>query len=347
MQPLTPLYRPGEQFEISAQGLAEWQQSDSFERVTDFYYDYPQNALQSHIARALLHHLIVMHRPKLALEIGTYHAGTAEVMARALHEVGEGHLETIDPFGGERCPPLIAALPPELQQRITFSPVNSGAHFDRALAQGKRYDLVLVDGNHEFEFARFDLECTARLIRPGGLIVVDNIEQPGPRLAAKLFMESHPEWQDVAGVIGQIDAVGPLDMPPPSFYFTKFYLLRAPDHYPVKSAPISFGPITSDSAAVDGIEIDLAAETQGNLHIQVYSRTFGPREPEELEGRRCFVVEVQGSQGSRIRIPLDHPLRSSLCSADFTHRIEIVLAFVGDSALALRAPPTPYPACHI
>jgi hypothetical protein len=73
-------------------------------------------------SRAFLHHLIVMRRPERVLEIGTYDAGTAEVTARALWEVGHGHLETIDPFGGERCPPIIDSYPPELQGRISFFP---------------------------------------------------------------------------------------------------------------------------------------------------------------------------------------------------------------------------------
>ena len=162
IKPLTPLYGSREQFEISAAGLDAWRQSELFARVVSFYKDYPLRSLQSNEARALLHHLIVMRRPERALELGTYHAGTAEVMARALWEAGHGHLETVDPFGGERCPPIIAALPPQLRERITFLSVNSGFHFDRAIGNGVLYDMVLIDGNHEFEFALFDLLCAAR-----------------------------------------------------------------------------------------------------------------------------------------------------------------------------------------
>lgn len=84
---------------ISAAGLDEWQRSVSFKRTTIFYLSYPARSLLSHASRAVLHHLIVMKRPRLALEIGTYQAGTSEVMARAMWEAGQGHLETIDPYG--------------------------------------------------------------------------------------------------------------------------------------------------------------------------------------------------------------------------------------------------------
>ena len=217
IKPLTPLYGSCEQFEISAAGLDAWRQSETFARVLTFYTDYPARSLQSNEARALLHHLIVMRRPERVLELGTYHAGTAEVMARALWEMAHGHLETIDPFGSERCPPIIAALPHELRERISFLPVNSGFHFDRAIGNGVLYDLVLIDGNHELEFALFDLMCAARIIRPNGIIVLDNVDQPGPRYATKLFLEHHPEWRDIADVVRRTDPAAPLAAPQPSF----------------------------------------------------------------------------------------------------------------------------------
>src|SRR5262245_54877206 len=201
MHALTAFYRPDERFDISGPGLSAWRQSEAFQRVFAAYRNYPAASLQSDEARALLHHLIVMRRPEFALEIGTYMAGTAEVLARALWETGMGHLDTIDPFGAERCPPLIAALPEELQKHITFQPVTSASHFDRAIGRGVGYDFVLIDGSHELEFVMFDLMCTARLMRPRGLVVLDNIEQPGPRFATRLFLEGNPEWRDVSGVI--------------------------------------------------------------------------------------------------------------------------------------------------
>ena len=269
--PLAPLYQPNERFEISAAGLDDWQRSESFKRTTVFYLSYPARSLLSHASRAVLHHLIVMRRPRLALEIGTYQAGTSEVMARALWEAGQGHLETIDPYGAERCPPIIAALPTELQQRISFSPVTSALHFDQAMSRGALYDLVFIDGNHEFEFARFDLECAARLMRPGGIIVLDNVSQSGPRLATKLFLESNPDWRDIADVVRWINPDDPMASPIPSVGRTDFYLIEAPPHHAVGDVPRSFGNVACDRAEVDGIDLDLAAPARGTLHLQVYA----------------------------------------------------------------------------
>jgi predicted O-methyltransferase YrrM len=348
IKPLVPLYGSREQFDISAAGLATWRRSEAFERVFAFYRNYPARSLQSDEARAFLHHLIVMRRPERALELGTYEAGTAEVMARALWETAHGHLETIDPFGGERCPPIIAAFPPQLRERITFRPVNSGFHFDRAMGNGVLYDLVLIDGNHELEFALFDLMCAARLIRPGGLIVLDNVDQPGPRFATKLFLENHPEWRDIADVVLRTDPAKPLAAPQPSFPDTKFYLLEAPSYYPLRNIPHSFGSIETDHAKVDGIELELAAPARGVLHVQVYVRTFSAVQPEELECLQSVTLNLsQLPEDPHIRLPLDTPLHSTMPGGkDVIRRVEILLAFTGEQILALRSPPLPYPARH-
>src|SRR4030095_9218863 len=116
------------------------------------------------------------------------------VGARCAREAGRANVHTTDPSATERCPPLIAAFPPELRDRISFFPQSSAMYFDEAIARSRTYDLVLIDGSHELEFAGFDLDCTARLMRPGGIVVLDNIEQVGPRFATKLFLERHPDW---------------------------------------------------------------------------------------------------------------------------------------------------------
>jgi cephalosporin hydroxylase len=347
MRPLAPLYRPGERFAISAAGLEAWHRSECFKRVLEFYTFYPSRSLYNHAGRALLHHLIMMQRPERVLEIGTMYAGTTEVLARGVLEAGRGHVDTIDPYGTERCPPLIAAFPPELRDRISFFPQSSAMYFDEAIARSRTYDLVLIDGSHELEFAGFDLDCTARLMRPGGIVVLDNIEQVGPRFATKLFLERHPDWIDVAGVVGLMDPAAPLDEPRPSFPDTKNYMLQAPPHYAVGAVPLSTGNQRSDRGEVDGIDIELARPARGVLHIQAFVRTFGAiLHSEELSTTQQ--IAVSADKGQRIRVPLDRPLRSQVGQReDVDRRIEIILAFVGDDGLALTSEPMPYPAKYL
>ena len=343
MRSLAPLYRPNERFEITAAGLDEWYRSESFRRLVQFYTLYPPRSLYNDNGRALLHHLIVMQRPERVLEIGTMFAGTTEVMARAVWEAGRGHVDTIDPYGAERCPPLIAALPAELRERITFSPADSGMHFNEAIERGWTYDLVLVDGNHELEYAAFDLEAAARVMKPGGIVVLDNIEQVGPRFATKHFMERHPDWIDVAGVIGRLDPNDPLGDPVPSFPGTKNYLLQAPPHYSVSGVPRSFGTQRCDRGEIEGIVIEPAGSARGVLHIQAFVRTFGMVHSEELTSLHRLNIETK--PGEAMRIPLAKPLRTGVEEREgLDRRMEIILAFVGEGTLPLASPPLLYPA---
>lgn len=286
-----------------------------------------------------------MHRPERVLEIGTWHAGTTETMARALWETKQGHIDTIDPFGGERCPPIIASLPPELREIVSFRAENSATFFDRAIAQNTYYDFVLVDGNHEYEFALFDVMCAARTMRPGGLMVMDNIEQVGPRRATKLFLERNPDWRDVAGVVGHVDMNAPFAVPIASFPDTKFYLIEAPPHYVIREEPRIFGPAAVDRAEVEGIELELAAPTTGTLHVLVYARTFGLPEPEELRCEQSLALDLaQLPVDGRLRIDLNRPLRTAFPAPGLARRLEISLAFTGGRGLALQSLPQPYPA---
>lgn len=345
--PLAKLYQPGEQFEISQAGLLAWRASAAFERVFSFYRNYPEDSLQSDEARALLHHLIVMLRPERVLEIGTWRAGTTETMARALWETGQGRIDTIDPFGGERCPPIIGALPPALREIITFRAENSAVFFDRAMTDNDYYDFVLVDGNHEYEFALFDVMCAARIMRPGGLMVMDNIEQIGPRLAAKTFLERNPDWRDVADVVRHIDLASPFKVPPASFADTKFYVLQAPPHYVIREEPRIFGPAEVDRAEVDGIELELAAPAQGRLHLLVYVRTFDIPEPEELRCEQTLPLDAAPLPADgRVRIPLHQPLHTSFPQSGLIRRVELSLAFNGPNGLCLRSAPRLYPATY-
>jgi predicted O-methyltransferase YrrM len=347
MQPIVPLYRPGEKFEISPAGLKTWRESECFQRVFAAYRDYPPQSLQSDEARALLHHLIVMCRPEFVLEIGTHRIGTAEVLARALCENGFGHLETIDPYEGEHCPALIAALPEALRQRITFHAVSSAAHFDRAIGRGVAYDFVLVDGSHEFEFALFDLMCAARLMRPGGLVVLDNVEQVGPRFAARVFLKDNPEWGDVGQVVSQVDRTEPFADVSPAFPDTKFYILQAPPYYAIGDMPRSFGSINSDWDDVEGVKLELAQPVEGTLHVQAFLRTFGMIGPGEIKGQKSLDLKMHPEAEDRtVRVAFDEPLRGPPQAAGLWRRIEIVVAYTGKGTAGLKSAPLPYPAQH-
>jgi predicted O-methyltransferase YrrM len=49
--------------------------------------------------------------------------------------------------------------------------------------EGREFDFAFVDGNHRFEGVLFDLVFMDRLVKPGGLIVADDMWMPSVRMA--------------------------------------------------------------------------------------------------------------------------------------------------------------------
>jgi Methyltransferase domain len=51
------------------------------------------------------------------------------------------------------------------------------------VTEDREFDFAFVDGDHRFESVLFDICFMARLVRPGGLIVVDDMWMPSIRTA--------------------------------------------------------------------------------------------------------------------------------------------------------------------
>lgn len=58
----------------------------------------------------------------------------------------------------------------------------------RLLAERRTFDLAFVDGNHRFERVFLDLYYLGRIVRPGGIVVLDDYELPGITRAASFFV---------------------------------------------------------------------------------------------------------------------------------------------------------------
>jgi SAM-dependent methyltransferase len=64
--------------------------------------------------------------------------------------------------------------------------------------EGNRFDLITVDGDHESEPAATDLRNAEKLLKPGGVLIFDDINHPSyPGLLEvwKLFKAAFPTWE--------------------------------------------------------------------------------------------------------------------------------------------------------
>lgn len=296
-----------------------------YQDALDYFESYPPRSLMSDHCRATLFTLIRMLHPQVVAEVGTFFAGTTEVIARALWENGEGNVVTTDPFGAERCPEIISRWPQALRDITKYFSLSSMEFFLKMERERIKLDIVLVDGNHDFEFALFDLQMAAKLLKLGGLIIMDNAEQTGPFEASRKFLEFHPEWCELGSAIDSFDVSRPFNETRASLPGTSFIILQAPDFFAISAAPRSWGQTKQASPRVTGISLNLAAQkTGGKLHYQAILRAYGARDVEEIKSVGSFRIDLAGSASivlHEFKTPIT-PKRQSI-DAHFTFEIEL------------------------
>jgi predicted O-methyltransferase YrrM len=60
----------------------------------------------------------------------------------------------------------------------------------RLLAEGRRFDLAFIDGNHRFEGVFLDLVFCGKLLRPGAVVFADDLQLRAVRRAASFFVSN-------------------------------------------------------------------------------------------------------------------------------------------------------------
>ncbi len=293
-------------------------------------------ALVSPHSQALLFSVVRNLKPAHVYEIGTYRASTTEAICRALHANGAGIAHTVDPFGAETVPPILDLWPRELREHVRFYPVDSMRFFADTLWRQDRPDLVFVDGNHDYEFAVFDVEAAARFLRRNGFIFVDNIEQVGPYLACRDFLRRHPDWREHGNSMAGFRPQFPFDPHRTTIVNTQFCVLRAPPAVTIGADPMTTGEQSWKPQLVNGIAVTVARPASGTLYVQCILRTFGSPPTEETVERS---IGLAGATG-RVEIPFETSFRSE--DTRLPRRVEPWLTWQGEAMLELTEEPTLY-----
>lgn len=344
-RPLQPI--PGEDPDDKPLSLlAKMRGNTAFPKhVLRYFKDYPARSFISDESRAILYSLIRSLRPQVVVEVGTLFGGTTEVLARALWRNGSGEVHTTDPFGGERCPPIFAAWPAELQKIVNFHPLMSMEFFLELERRGLLIDLCLVDGNHDYEFALFDLLMAARRLRPGGIVILDNVDQSGPFHAARDFLAKNPGWTEMGDGIASYDPSKPFDPDRSSASRTTFLMLRSPQFLSISEAPRSWGQAAASGPSLAGFAIGLPAQvTSGTLHYLVTFRSFSVGSHDIAEGktRGSVRIDLHGEPSSLVH-RFEQPSRPEVVEPDrYTFEIDISWqADAGTPPLSLTDVPQP------
>jgi predicted O-methyltransferase YrrM len=145
----------------------------------------------------VLRDLLVGDRARVVVEIGLAYGSSALAIGEALVLQGsEGSTYVvIDPyqehFHHAGWDAITAA---GLDGLCTLVAERSQIALPRLVAEGFVADAAFVDGSHIFHRVFVDLAYLSELVRPGGLIILDDCEWPSVATAARYF-ELNMGWQ--------------------------------------------------------------------------------------------------------------------------------------------------------
>jgi predicted O-methyltransferase YrrM len=148
-----------------------------------------------------LRDLLIAERVRTVVEIGLAYGSSALAIGEALVTVGSAgprHI-VIDPFQRE----AFANVGWDLLCSAGLDPIAtllvdpSSVVLPRLVAEGVVADAAFVDGSHRYHEVFVDLYFLRKIVRPGGLVVLDDDWTPSVRTAVRYY-ERNLGWTVVA-----------------------------------------------------------------------------------------------------------------------------------------------------
>lgn len=146
---------------------------------------------------AVLDGLLARFSPKHTLEIGMATGGSSERICRHLHARGGGTHIAIDPF--QFAPEGWAGAGVErvenagLGQYLQVIDEPDLLALPELVRAGQRFDFILIDGWHSFDYTFLDLFYADLLLKPGGILAIHDTNMPAVHRACR-FVETHKEY---------------------------------------------------------------------------------------------------------------------------------------------------------
>ncbi|WP_020576194.1 class I SAM-dependent methyltransferase [Actinopolymorpha alba] len=172
------------------------------------------------------------------IEVGLAYGRSALAIGEALVSVSaeEPVHVIIDPFQATAWANvgwnLLTSAGLDTIARLILQP--SSLALPRLLAEGFTADAAFVDGSHRYHEVFVDLYFLRKIVRPGGLIIMDDYRWPSVQTAARYY-ETNLGCQVVEGALAGGGTVNPATGHP------RMRVLRLPDH-PFEPAFDEFKP---------------------------------------------------------------------------------------------------------
>jgi predicted O-methyltransferase YrrM len=129
---------------------------------------------------------------KRTIEIGLGYGLSALFICEALMASGnaEAHHVVVDPHQATRFSDCGLQFLDEAGAigLVEYHTQESRVVLPNLLSEGRSFDLAFVDGNHRFDGVFVDLVYLGRLVRPGGIVFMDDYQLPAVARAASFFV---------------------------------------------------------------------------------------------------------------------------------------------------------------
>jgi predicted O-methyltransferase YrrM len=130
------------------------------------------------------------------IEIGLgYGVATLFICAGLLESAAAAEHVAVDPNQSTRFADCGRQVLAEagVAEMVEVMPVESQIALPRLLGEGRTFDLAFIDGNHRFDSVFLDLVYLGRLVRPGGIVFVDDYQLQSVARAAS-FCVTNLGW---------------------------------------------------------------------------------------------------------------------------------------------------------
>ncbi len=142
-----------------------------------------------------LRDVVVHEKARDTIEIGLGYGVSALYICAGLATQGGGRHLAMDPHQTTRFDDTGLRLLEEagVADLVELRREPSELVLPQLLDQARRFDLAFVDGSHFFDWVFVDLVYLGRLVRPGGVIFVDDLHLPSIAKAIDFF-RTNLEW---------------------------------------------------------------------------------------------------------------------------------------------------------
>ena len=155
-----------------------------------------------------LRDLLIAHGAHTVIEVGLAYGSSALAIGEALCSSGSTNVShiIIDPFQTTAYDNVGWDVIKDagLADHTTLVDEPSSVALARLVADGIVVDAAFVDGSHRFHEVFVDMYFLRKLVRPGGLIILDDAEWPSVAAALRYF-DLNLGWQPVT-IAGRLTA---------------------------------------------------------------------------------------------------------------------------------------------